>query len=329
MLLNDTHRHTGLWAKCMSGTSSLQRTYHFAVILILMLSVISATDGLSSESTSIQILQSISLQNDQIKNLRKDVRKTIYTTKSRRNPEELPHLEFYKYTVKKNENFWKILARTSQNIDTLMSLNNLSSPRDIHPGKVLYIPNMRGIIYDNKRGKSVDEICSGYRIHPSYVKKINRVLSGTKRYLFIPNGEISRLERSLFLGTGFASPLKSGRRTSGFGNRLDPFKKTISFHSGIDFACPVGTRIYSTRSGKVQYAGYRGNYGLLVIIKHHHSYYSYYGHLSRALVKKGTVVKRGQLIALSGNTGRSTGPHLHFEVRKKSRAVNPGILLRP
>ncbi len=313
----------------MNRRSSFQRTYHLSVILILILTVISATDGLSSESTKIQILQSISLHSDQIKNLRKDVRKTIYTTKSRRDPHELPSLEFYKYTVKKNENFWKILARTSQNIDTLMSLNNLSSPRDIQPGTVLYIPNMRGIIHDNKRGKSVDEVCSRYRIHPSYVKTINHVFSGTKRYLFIPNGEISRLERSLFLGTGFALPLKAGRRTSGFGNRLDPFKKTISFHSGIDFACPVGTRIYAARSGKVQFAGYSGNYGLLVIIKHHHQYYSYYGHLSRTLVRKGTVVKRGQPIALSGNTGRSTGPHLHFEVRKKSRAVNPGIFLRP
>lgn len=329
MSIDDTNSHTGQRAESMRGKSSRQSTYHFALILILIFSVITATDGLSSQSTKIQILQSINLRNDQIKNLRKDVRRTIYTTKSRRDPEELPQLEFYKYTVKKNENFWKILARTSQNIDTLMSLNNLSSPRDIHPGTVIYIPNMRGIIYDNKRGRSVDEICSRYRIHPSYVKKINRIFTGTKRYLFIPNGEISRLERSLFLGTGFASPLKTGRRTSGFGKRLDPFKKTISFHSGIDFACPVGTRIYAARSGKVQYAGYRGNYGLLVIIKHHHNYYSYYGHLSKVLVKRGTAVKRGQIIALSGNTGRSTGPHLHFEVRKRSRAVNPGILLRP
>ncbi len=187
---------------------------------------------------------------------------------------------------------------------------------------------MRGLIFENRNLDSIEEISRKFKINETYIKKINNIENQTKKYLFIPNAELSNLERSLFLGTGFASPLNRGRRTSGFGNRIDPIDKTIKFHTGIDIACPVGSKVFASRSGKVIFTGFRGNYGLLVVIEHSHKYQSYYGHLSKIKTKIGASVKRGEVIALSGNTGRTTGPHLHFEVRKKSRAINPGILLR-
>ncbi len=127
----------------------------------------------------------------------------------------------------------------------------------------------------------------------------------------------------MFLGTGFTHPLRIGTTTSGFGSRKDPFSDTMQFHRGIDIGCPGGSLVHAARDGKVVYTGYRGGYGLLVILQHAHDYYTYYGHLSRILVKNGSTVNMREPIALSGNTGRTTGPHLHFEVRKGGTAVNP------
>ena len=84
----------------------------------------------------------------------------------------------------------------------------------------------------------------------------------------------------------------------------------------------------AARDGRVIFTGFQGGYGNLVVIQHEHGYRSYYGHLSRPLVKVGDRVKHGAVIARSGNTGRTTGPHLHFEVRRGRMAVNPGILLK-
>ena len=109
----------------------------------------------------------------------------------------------------------------------------------------------------------------------------------------------------------------------------NPFnRKRMQFHSGVDIACRMRTKVFAARDGKVIFAGYKGGYGRLVIVKHEHGYHTYYGHLSKTIVKPGQKVPRGKLIALSGNTGRTTGPHLHFEVRKRGRPVNPGTLLR-
>jgi len=90
----------------------------------------------------------------------------------------------------------------------------------------------------------------------------------------------------------------------------------------------MGTRVHAARSGEVVFSGYEDGYGNLVIIEHEFGYRSYYGHLSKSLVKNGQQVKPGETIALSGNTGRSTGPHLHFEIRKNGRALNPMTFLK-
>lgn len=118
-------------------------------------------------------------------------------------------------------------------------------------------------------------------------------------------------------GTGtFAYPAR-GRITSGFGRRWG------KNHNGIDIALPTGTPVKAADGGTVTFSGRQGTYGYLVIIDHGAGYTSYYGHNSKNLVSKGDKVHKGQTIALSGNTGRTTGPHLHFEVRKFGVPVNP------
>ena len=131
----------------------------------------------------------------------------------------------------------------------------------------------------------------------------------------------------------FASKLEipvEGRLSSNFGTRIDPItKKANSFHSGIDFAAPTGTPVYSAESGTVIRAEFNQNgYGNLIVVKHADDLTTYYGHLSKISVKIDQKVNRGQLIGNVGSTGNSTGPHLHFEVRRGGVALDPNGFIR-
>lgn len=109
-----------------------------------------------------------------------------------------------------------------------------------------------------------------------------------------------------------------------FGMRMDPFYKVKKFHEGIDFTAPVGTDIYATGNGVVISAGRNaGGYGNRIVIDHGYSYSTVYAHLSKILVNPGQQVLRGQVIGYVGNTGKSTAPHLHYEIRKNGVAINP------
>lgn len=115
--------------------------------------------------------------------------------------------------------------------------------------------------------------------------------------------------------------------TSGFGKRVHPITRQVSTHDGIDLGAAKGTRILASRSGRVTFAGEADGYGLLVIVDHGQGVETRYGHASALLVKAGQEVKAGQAIAKVGSTGRSTGPHLHFEIRRQGRPVDPWPLL--
>lgn len=110
---------------------------------------------------------------------------------------------------------------------------------------------------------------------------------------------------------------------SGFGMRIDPIYRTPRFHSGMDFSAKVGTDIYATGDGKVTMAGWKQGYGNCVMIDHGYGYQTLYGHMSKFKVRVGQKVKRGEVIGAVGNTGKSTGPHLHYEVIVRGRYDNP------
>lgn len=114
-----------------------------------------------------------------------------------------------------------------------------------------------------------------------------------------------------------------GRVSSGFGNRFHPIDRKIKFHAGLDLAVPQGTRVGAAADGTVKFAGWDGDYGNLVILQHADGRESRYGHLSKLVVKQDDVVSAGQTIALSGSTGKSTGPHVHFEIRENGKVVDP------
>lgn len=110
---------------------------------------------------------------------------------------------------------------------------------------------------------------------------------------------------------------------SGYGTRIDPIYKTVKFHEGMDFSANVGTPVYVTGNGKVTQAGWDGLYGNSITIDHGFGYVTRYAHLSKIKVRRGQKVIRGEVIGEVGSTGKSTGPHLHYEVHVKGKVVNP------
>lgn len=117
------------------------------------------------------------------------------------------------------------------------------------------------------------------------------------------------------------------RQSSNFGNRRDPFTGSRAFHSGIDFAAPSGTTVLSAAAGIVTYVGTRSGYGMVVEVTHDNGLLTRYAHLSGYLAREGQKVSTGTPIAKVGSTGRSTGPHLHFEIRKADEPINPKAFL--
>lgn len=303
------------------------KSHFFLGLCILLCLIVIPVQHIVAEI--IPVINNLSRNDDIIIQLRKDIRKTLYTIKSNRSVDELPSLVIYKYTVKANETFWDIVSVTNLDLDTIVSINSLSAPSDIKKGLTLYIPNMRGILYEKSHNETYDAIASNYRIPVQYILNVNRILNNEhKQYIFIPCGNLNDLDRSLFLGTAFVSPLTVGKLSSYFGVRKDPIDHAHKFHAGVDIACPINSPVYASRDGMVVFSGVMGGYGNLVILKHSRDYFTLYGHLNKIFVQKGAIVTAGQLIAKSGNTGRTTGPHLHFEIRKNSKPINPLLLLR-
>ncbi len=136
--------------------------------------------------------------------------------------------------------------------------------------------------------------------------------------------EVVLLDRRLqneILPTG--RPIKKGWMSSAYGVRTDPFSGKPQMHKGIDFAGKMGSGIYAVASGVVSWAGKRHGYGNMVEIRHGNGYSTRYAHSAEVLVQKGDLVSQGDEVAKMGSSGRSTGPHVHFELLKKGRQVNP------
>lgn len=150
--------------------------------------------------------------------------------------------------------------------------------------------------------------------------------------------QITRIERAIerveTLGSHIRrlpvrTPLKgNARMTSRFGSRIDPFLGRRAMHTGVDFRASTGTPVMATAAGRVSRAGRAGGYGNLVEIDHGGGYTTRYAHLSRIDVRRGQSVSPGQVIGAAGSTGRSTGPHLHYETRVRGRPVDPAPFVR-
>lgn len=178
-------------------------------------------------------------------------------------------------------------------------------------------PPMEDLSMEEKGSQSAEQI--GKELD-SLLQKINQQEDDLQVMEFLYHIQAADLER---LPTSMPVSLMQARMTSEFGMRRHPVKGTYQLHEGIDFAGPIGTPIYAPSAGIVSYAGYKSGYGNTVEINHGNDIVTRYAHNSKILVNEGDVVLRKQMIARIGNTGQSTGAHLHFETRIRNVAVNP------
>lgn len=163
----------------------------------------------------------------------------------------------------------------------------------------------------------------------SHADPVPAALVGTSQQIECMTETLDRLEKEIvthvvaWAALPGRTPVEDGHFGSPFGNRLDPFSRRLSFHSGIDLSAPKGTPILATAGGRVSFAGQKSGYGNVVEIDHGNQLVTRYGHASRILVHEGDLVLPRQHIADVGSTGRSTGPHLHFEVVEHGEQTDP------
>jgi hypothetical protein len=184
---------------------------------------------------------------------------------------------------------------------------------------------------DMAQQKEMEMVASmtNYELENSIVHSLrnleNRMGAQEKSYVEI-TGFIKNKEQ-LLACTPAIQPVSNSdlkRLASGFGYRIDPVYKTVKMHAGLDFAAPQGTPIYATANGAVKTAGNLGNgYGNHVVLNHGYGYETLYGHMFKVKVRPGERIKRGEIIGWVGSTGKSTGPHCHYEVHKNGRHLDP------
>ncbi len=234
------------------------------------------------------------------------------------------------YTVRSGDSLDKIAKRFGLRQDTLISVNNLQSASSIRAGINLRIPNMDGVSHKVRRGESLSSLSKTFGIDMTKIVDANDLASSTiavGQSLFIPNARLSSATLRQFYGEQFTWPVR-GRISSPYGYRANPFTGLRTFHSAVDIVVSVGTPIKATSDGKVADTGYNSVFGNYIILKHDSGYQSLYAHLSRINVKEGGYISRGTAIGLSGNTGQSTGPHLHFSLFKNGQALDPTKYLK-
>jgi murein DD-endopeptidase MepM/ murein hydrolase activator NlpD len=241
-------------------------------------------------------------------------------------PEERPGLKIVYHTVKRGQTLGQIAREYGISMDSICGSNKLVSYDMVGEGTRLRIPNREGILYTVKKGQSIYSISRMYRV------PVEKVLADNTFYRsdFVAEGDVVFVPdaKPLDLFPGFLWPTRRRAVTSGYGWRKNPFNRAeIDFHRGLDIRTS-NDWVRSTKYGRVTFAGWLGGYGKTVVVAHPGGWKSLYGHLSRILVRQGQYVKQGQQIGKSGNTGYSSGAHLHFELIKNHGYVNPHKYVR-
>jgi murein DD-endopeptidase MepM/ murein hydrolase activator NlpD len=230
------------------------------------------------------------------------------------------------YKVQSGDTVEGIAKQFGLSLDAVIASNNIGNVRrGLIAGDKIRIPNMDGIPYTVKKGDSYEKIAASSNVPLEAVLDANDVQSGEINpgtVLFIPGARMKSEDLRMALGELFIYPVR-GRLTSRFGWRMDPFIGTRQYHAGLDISSPQGTAVKAAAGGRISATGYNSVYGNFVIITHNSIYQTMYGHLSRIITARGNYVAQGDIVGTVGNTGRSTGPHLHLAVYKNGRAINP------
>ena len=242
-----------------------------------------------------------------------------------RNQEIIDSITTTSYAVRNGDTISRIAQRFNLGMDTVISFNSIQDARSLKAGTTLTIPNFNGLKYKVRRGDFLGSISKKYGIALNELLDWNNLETSVivpGQELFIPGARLSEMERNRVFGRLFIYPTR-GRITSRFGMRRDPFTGIRRFHNGVDLAGPVGTPVIASMSGKVAMLGYNPTFGKYIILTHPEGFQTLYGHLDAFRVQKGESVKQGQRIADMGNSGYSTGSHLHFSIFRRGEPIDP------
>jgi murein DD-endopeptidase MepM/ murein hydrolase activator NlpD len=250
-------------------------------------------------------------------------------------------LIFERYIIKPGDTLWSIARDNKVTVNTIIGTNNMKDKRVV-VGKEIRIPNQNGIMYELKEMDSLKLICKKYKSDVKAVMEINNLNENPSglvpgKSIFLPGAKpiIKIEEKKAVNKMQFAYRKYNNKRqmfilpvqsvvTSHFGYRNNATGyRGREFHAGIDLRGRVGCPMAASADGQVIYNGYMSGYGKLLIIRHSNGFTTRYAHNSANLVSEGTYVRQNQIIALAGVTGRSTGPHIHFEIRKNNVPQNP------
>ncbi|MBI2995923.1 MAG: peptidoglycan DD-metalloendopeptidase family protein [Candidatus Melainabacteria bacterium] len=239
----------------------------------------------------------------------------------------LDYLYYQKLLVVQDKNLLERLEQQSKEIGNYK--DRLAVQKIKFTNIVTEIEEQKKLI--SKEHKAQSNIVSKLRTERAAYEQAERQLERESQQLISEINQLigeSDFSGSFIGGSGAFSYPIMGRLTSPFGLRRHPIFRVVSFHSGVDLAAPFGTPIMASDSGRVIFNGWYGGYGKVVIVDHGMSFSTLYAHLSRDNVSKGKTITKGDIVGYEGQTGYSTGPHLHFEVRKNGRPQNPLNYLR-
>ena len=237
-------------------------------------------------------------------------------------------LTVYQYVPKAGDDLFSVAARCGIPYETIVTANRMIQGGSLTPGKPLIIPAAPGLFIPAAPDSDLERIAAGARAETADSAAVTLRPSGLPvLYRYYPGAQFTPTERAFFLNVAFRFPLPAARVTSGFGLRANPVTGTLKQHAGVDLAAPAGTEVYAARDGTVVEVGSDPIYGNYIVVEHEGSWKSLYGHLSAVLTDLRKSVRSGTILGHVGSTGQSTGPHLHFELRRNGEARDPAALL--
>jgi murein DD-endopeptidase MepM/ murein hydrolase activator NlpD len=239
-------------------------------------------------------------------------------------------LTIYRYQPAGGEDIFALAARCNIPYAAIATLNRFSHPVEMEGAAPVLLPSIPGLFITPAPESDLERLVASARAsnpEEAAVPLSIRVGGYRREVLFYPGEDFSPTERIFFLNRGFRFPLRNFRLTSPYGIRQNPVTGRLRLHQGMDLAAPAGSGVYAAADGVVTETGDDPIYGLYIIIKHGENWASLYGHLQKIETVLRSEVRSGTLIGRVGSTGQSTGPHLHFELRRNGQAQDPGKYL--